>query len=177
MLNKVNINEIGFLFKYEHLNKDGEVIWSQDWSPNQFADEGFYQMFDIYFRGCTTAPDAFKVGLVHTALYQTSTIVQITGVEVAGTGYARQTLLRATSTGGFQTLALSTGDMQIVADSVQFESTSADTAWTTASHAYLIAHMTGATSQFVCWQALSTGRILQAGDKLNVTIKAKGKQP
>ena len=169
--------EFGFLFKYEHYNKDGELVWSQDWSPNQFSDDGFEHMFDLYFRGAT-APTGFEIGLTGSAPLQDDSIAQIGTKEIdnATEGYARQGVDRDDTASGFPTLALDGGDMQIESTTVQFENTDGSVAWDGATHAFLTAVMAG-DDIFVCWQALSTTRTLQPGDKLNVTIKAKGKQP
>ncbi len=174
-MSKEFVREFGFMFKYEHFNKDGELLWSQDWSPNQFTDDGFESMFDLYFRD-EAAPTGFKVGLVKTgeALSQDDSIGDVVEPDNAGEGYARQSLDRDEY--GFVTLALDNNDMQIVSDTVQFHNTDGAVAWEAVIEAFLEAEMAG-TNVLVCWQELSTTRTLQPGDKMNVTMKMKGKQP
>lgn len=166
---------MGFDFKFEHLDKNGNVKYSSEWLPNQLSDEGFEQMFDIYFRGQATVPNNFQVGLAASNPSQTTTIATVD--EVSGAGYERQDVNRDDSSDGFPGLGLDTDDdMMISATQVTFENTSTTTPWTTATDGFISAVMSG-TDKFVCWRGLGVTRTLEPGDELRVTMRQKGIQP
>ncbi len=173
-------DRMGFEFRFVHTNKNGEVLYDSGFQPNQMADEGFEQMFDVYFRE-GAAPEKFQIGLATVNPAQTTTLLTVAEVSNTGDGYERQDVLRDNSADGFPTLALDDDNMQIESKMVEFENVGSG-AWDTATDGFLTAVMDedypdDNNDKFVCWKALTVGRILQIGDKLNVQIKQKGKQP
>ena len=169
------MREHGFEFRFQHI-RAGEVIYDSGFLPNQVSDEGFEQMYDIYFRGQTTVPSGFEIGLTKSAPTQSSDIAAIALIEPdnATEGYARQTVERSNT--GFPTLALDASDMQVVTKEVEFENTDAEESWEAVTHGFMSAVMAD-DDKFVCWRALSAERTLEPDDKLKVTIKIKGEQP
>ena len=163
------MRELGFDYNFRHYDKNGNLLYNSGWLPNQVSDDGFELIYDVFFRGAT-APTGFSIGLAKVPISQDDSLDDVT--EITGTSYSRQTVER--SAVGFPTLALDSGDMQIVSKEVVFENTG-ETAWDGATDAFLVADL--ATDVLVCWRALSSTRTLQPGDKLNVTMKIKGKQP
>ncbi len=165
--------DFGLDYKFVHKNGNGEVVWESDWEPNQMANEGFEQMFDVYFRA-GTAPTGFYIVLLTAASTPTKTTTIGTMTEIAGTNYvpATNNIITRNNT-GFPTLALDSADMEIITKSTEFENTGSS-AWTAAGWAALIS-VTDGGNKFVSWKALSASRTLQPQDKLEVTIKQKGK--
>ncbi len=169
--------ELGFDFKFTHKNSKGEVVYNSEWLPNQVSDDGFKHIFDTFFRNAT-APTSFKIGLLQADAAQDDSYGDL--AQVTGEGYAEGALTRNNT--GFPFLALA-GDnnMEIRTDNVTFENTDINTgdpayAWDEATHAYL-ASVTGGSSIFIAWRALSTPRILMPGDVLSVSVRQKGLQP
>ena len=160
---------LGFDFKFEHRNADGEILWESDWLPNHFTDDGIELMFDEFFRGAD-APTKFMIGLNTANLSQTSSYTDL--VEPTGTGYELKDITRNNT--GFPTLALDNNNMQIITAEVTFENTDS-TAWTGVTDGFLAADLT--SNVLVNYRPLSATRTLQPGDTLSVTIQMKGLQP
>ena len=161
------MREHGLDFKFVHKDRTGKVLDDTGFLPNHVTDDGFELMYGVFFRGATV-PTGFQIGLNATALSQTSSTVN----EITGGGYARQTVARNTT--DFPTLELDGGDMQITTKTVQFENTHASEAWDGAVTGFLWA---AGSDKLVCYRPLSTTRVLQPGDTLDVTIRVKGLQP
>lgn len=162
----------GLDFQFRHTDKDGNVLHDSGWLPNHMTDDGFQLMYDVFFRDAT-GPTKFMIGLNTANLSQTSSQGDLS--QVTGTGYALEDVARSSAAGGFPTLALDGGDMQITSTTVQFENTHGSEAWTGAVDAFLLGDL--ATNVLIAYRPLSTTRTLQPGDKLDVTIKIKGEQP
>ncbi len=178
-MTKVN-DRFGFDFKFTHKNKDGEVLWQSDWEPNQMADEGFEQMFDIYFRGQATTPSKFQIGLVKEDLDKDDTITEIIAKEIedilGDSTYVRQDVERDDTADGFDLDMDENYDVEIISTVVEFINNHPTDAWTPATHGFMTA-VTAGGDKFVCWKELSTTRTLQSEDQLNVQIRQKGKIP
>ncbi len=164
-------NNLGCNWRFVHTNGSGDVLYDSGWGPNQMADEGIKQMYDIYFRGQSTVPSKFQIGLLRAAPNRTSTVAGLQ--EVTGTGYVKMDITRNNT--GFPTLETDAGDMQISSKEVVFENTG-ETAWTTATHGFMTSATAGG-DKFVAWKNLTVNRVLQPNDKLHVVIKIKGLQP
>lgn len=168
--------QLGFDFKYTHKDHTGKILYNSDWLPNQVADDGFEQIFDVFFRGATN-PASFKIGLTTTDPNRTDSYGDLD--QVSGIGYSEASLTRDVT--GFPYLQETEGDIEIRTREVEFENASVNTgdpadAWDTATNAY-IASVIGGSSTFIAWRALSASRTLMPGDVLTVTVRQKGLMP
>jgi hypothetical protein len=157
---------IGLEFRFEHLDGDGNLLWSQDWTPNALADEGEANILDVYFRN-QNAPAQFYLRLYNTTPTETSTLSSLTG-EPSGNGYAAQLVER--STVGWPTLALDAGDYQLTSKEVTFSASGGS--WGPVTYCVL-ATTSDNTGKLISFVALSQSRTLQAGESLKVTMKQK----
>lgn len=164
-------NNLGCNWRFVHTNGSGDVLYDSGWKPNQMGSEGIEQMYDIYFRGKSTVPSKFQIGLLKSAPNKSSTVASLS--EVTGTGYARKDVERSNT--GFPTLALDGGDMQVTSKEVTFKNTGS-TAWAGATHGFMSA-VTSGGDKFVGWNSLIVSRVLQPNDELHVMIQLKGQQP
>ncbi|SDM20675.1 hypothetical protein [Halarsenatibacter silvermanii] len=160
------MREHGFEFKFIHKNSEGEVLNDSGFLKNHMTDDGFEQMYDVYFRGAA-APASFEIGLAQNSLGQDSSIGDV--MEVTGEGYSAEGVSRDAA--GLPSLGLDDGDIQVETATVQFENTG-ESAWDSAVDGYL-----ASDSELVCYRPLSATRTLQPGDTLDVTIRVKGLQP
>jgi hypothetical protein len=157
---------LGLEFKFEHLDQEGRLIWSQEWTPNALADEGEANILDVYFRN-QNAPTQFYLRLYNSTPTETSTLSSLTG-EPSGNGYAAQLVER--STVGWPTLALDAGDYQLTSKEVTFSASGGS--WGPVTYCVL-ATTSDNTGKLISFVALSTSRTLQAGESLKVTMKQK----
>lgn len=154
-------------WKFEHKNKDGEVIWDQDWTQNALADEGEEDILDVYFRGAA-APASFYVRLFNDTPVETDSISDLTN-EPSGNGYAAQTIER--SAVGWPTLALDSGDFRAVSKTVTFTASGGD--WDQSVTNLALTTSTDSSGLLVAYVALSATRTLTNGDSLDVTTAIK----
>ncbi len=167
--------ELGFDFKFTHKNNKGEVLHDSEWLPNQVSNEGFMEIFDVFFRNAT-APTAFKIGLLTDAPTRNTIYGDLAQISNTDRGYAEQTILRDDSVGGFPELIEGgDGNVEIRTGIVEFENDSleigeTDFAWDSASYAYIASD----NNTFIAWRQLSVPRQLLPGDILNISIRQKG---
>ena len=168
------MKNLGFEFKFVHKDSNGNVKENSGWLKNHMTNDGFEEMYEVFFRGDAGPDGGFEIGLNTQSLTQSSSFNDL--VEVTGTGYSRQTVTRDDTNSGFPELNLSDGDMEIATTNVTFENTGS-TAWDEAVDGFLNSVDSTDGEILICYRPLSTSRTLQPGDTLDVTIKVKGQQP
>lgn len=142
-----------------------EALGDQLWTPNALADEGEEIILDVFFRGAS-APASLYIGLVAGSPAETTTLATMT--EVTGTGYARGALARNTT--DWPTLALDSGDFQVVSTGEVF---TAGGTWTGATNSFLTGAASGTSGDFIAYAPLGATRTLINGDTLTVTTRVK----
>lgn len=149
---------------FEARDAAGRVKWGEC-QHNALANEGQQEMLNVYLQG-GTAPTGFAIGLSSMTFAVTTTYATITG-EPSGNGYARQTLTRSSSAGGWPTLALDLGNFKATASTVTYTATGAVGPVTSA---FMIS---STNNKLISYTALSTSRTLASGDTLQVTYAVK----
>jgi len=145
-----------------------------DYLPNALLDEGEKNVLDVYFRN-TNVPAQFYLGLGNnggTPATPADTTLLSGVTEVSGTGYARQLVNRNTTDWGAS--ALDAGDYQSISKTVLFENTGGSS-WTAADYWFLTTVLSGTSGLLLCAGALSSSRVVAAGQGFNLSIKQKGK--
>lgn len=153
------------VWEFKHIAKDGSIIdaWSQ---KNALADEGEQSMLDTYFRG-QNAPTTFYIRLFNDTPVETDTLADLLN-EPSGNGYAAIEVER--STVGFPTLALNSGDYQVVSKTVTFTASGGTIGPVTYA---VLATTSNNTGKHIIFVALSTPRTLANGESLAVTLTGK----
>jgi hypothetical protein len=147
------------LWKFEHVSPEGDILWSQGWTPNALANEGEQYVLETAFRG-GTAHANFYIGLINDAgIAETDTLATMAG-EPSGNGYARSLCT-------FGATSLVGGDYET--DSTQETFTSSGTIGPV-DHAFLTDASSGTTGDFLAYVPLSTPRTMASGESLNVTV-------
>ena len=142
----------------------GTLKW-EECQHNALTNEGQQEMLNVYLQG-GTAPSGFAIGLSSMTFAVTTTYATITN-EATGGGYARQTINRTATAGGWPTLALDVGNFKATASTVTYTATGAFGPVTSA-------FMVSATNnKLISYTALSTSRTLASGDTLQVTYAVK----
>ena len=153
-------------WKFDHRDKNGKIVWSQDWTPNALADEGEQAILDVFFRAAT-APTTFYLGLYNDTPVETDGLSDLTG-EPSTFGYAREEITRDNT--GWPTLALDSGDYQLTSATVQFGATGGS--WGPVTYAVL-ATTANDTGLLIAFVALSQSRTLNDGETLDVSMALK----
>lgn len=132
---------------------------------NQIVDQGCLELLKTYFQG-QALPAQFYVRLAASdpaLITDTSVLADIT--EVAGTGYAAQTLQHNST--DFPTVALQGGVPAVDSKQVVF---AADGAWTQYRYVYL-ATTSDNTGKLIAVMSVTTARALAAGESYRPTVR------
>jgi hypothetical protein len=153
------------LWDFKLYGADGKL--KEAWiSQNALADEGESSMLDTYFRA-TNTPSTFYIRLFNDTPTETDTLADLTG-EPSTNGYAAIEITRDST--GFPTLALDSGDYQVVSKQVTFLATTGS--FGPVIYAVL-ATTSNNTGKLIAYVALSMSRTLAAGESLKVTLTLK----
>ena len=161
---------LGFNYEFKHFDKNGELLYKEDFVPNNIANEGWKNIFNSYFRD-EENPTKFQIGLLKEEPSVDSSIGDLVELEEEH-GYERKDLSRSAT--NFSSTSLSNGDVIIEADSVEFENTSEEDNWDTVKYGFMCAVMQDESVKFLSWRGLSADRVLTPGDKLIVSVTPKG---
>lgn len=153
------------LWRFEHYNKDGKLIWEHE-QYNTLAQEGGQSMLDTYLRD-QNDPTTFYIRLFNDTPVKTDALSDLTG-EASGNGYAAQEVPR--STGGWVSLALDSGDYQATSSQETFSASGGS--WGPVTYAVL-ATSTDSSGEHIAFVALSTSRTIADGESLKVTLNVK----
>jgi len=163
--------EIGIISLLKLLGKAHELQYTEDQMRNALLDEGELDILNVYLRN-TSIPASFYFGLGNLGgtpgvPAETDTLATIT--EVSGSGYARIALARDTIDWGAPVL-LDSPDYQTTSVTKQFAATGT---WTAADYLFLTDVSTGTAGALIAAVALSLSRVLNNGDKLDVSMTVK----
>lgn len=151
------------VYRFRHV-RNGEVIWSSDWTENALTNEGEQDILAVYFAKSKSAPTNFYIGLINDAgIAETDTLATMAG-EPSGNGYARSECT-------FGTPALDAGDYESVSTTETFTASGGSIGPVT--HAFLTNAASGTSGLFLVYVALSATRTLLDGDSLQVDIAVK----
>lgn len=163
-------HEIGVLH-FQHIDKNGAVIWEQIAALNALDDEGEQSILDCYLRA-QNCPTTFYLRLSDStstcSIAETDTLTLASAGEPTENGYAAQEIERTAV--GWPTLALDSGDYQATASEETFVATGGP--WGPVYCAF-IGTTSNNTGKLIAHAALSTGRTLAAGESLKITYKIK----
>ena len=135
-----------------------------------FANRGFQEILDLYFRGAT-APTQFLVALFNDTAAITDDKADLLN-EQTGTGYAQQVINRDSTAAGWPTLAANgSGYMQVEGAEVTFTASAAD--WIATQCIALIADL--ATDRLIGYCNISSVTVGN-GESLAFTPKMYLKQ-
>jgi len=130
---------------------------------DEVVQEGLQYILETCFSDAQSPPANFYLGLCTDAVIEeTDNLAALT--EVAGTGYARQTI--ASDSIDFTSATTGTNDRKVTTTEETF--TAGDT-WTGAIHAFLATSIDG-SGKLILATALSATRTLENGDTLKVSI-------
>ena len=155
-------------WSYRQINKDGEVLWEQDWTPNVLADEGEQLILDVFFRNAT-APTNFYIGVVNDTPGEGDTLSTLTGEPATG-GYSRSSYLVERSNTGWPTLEVDGTGYRVVSTTETITATGASIGPVT--YAFL-ATSSDNSGDLIAYNALSQSRTLADGDSLEITMRIK----
>lgn len=148
------------LWKFQHVDRDGNVLWEQDWTENALANEGEQDILEGFFRG-GSIPTNFYIGLINdSGIAETDTLATMTS-EPSGNGYSRQVTT-------FAATALNGGDYETDSDQETFTASGGNIG--PVDHAILTDVASGTAGSLLAYVPLSTSRTLTDGDSLNVTV-------
>ena len=156
------------LMDFRHLDKDGNVIWEDLNRENFLADEGEYNILNLFLIG-GTAPSTFHIRLYNDTPVETDAMVDLIG-EPSGNGYPAGGIEVEHSATGWPTLALDSGDYQATSKTVTFTASGGSIGPVTYA---VLAATISAAEKHIASVALSQSRTLAAGESLQVTYKVK----
>lgn len=158
-----------------HLDKNGNLLWSENNIDNMLHDEGEIAILSAYFAttmsGYGAPPANLYLGLdARTTIVEADTLASLSGEPTTTAGYARSAL--ATSEAG------SSGDDFYInqpaayyrADGKTVTFTASGAAWPAVTKMFLCTVSAGSTGKLICSLALSATRTLQDGDSLNASM-------
>jgi hypothetical protein len=156
------------LVDFKHLGKNGAVLWEVKDRENFLADEGEYNLLNLFLVG-GTAPTTFHIRLFNDTPVETDAIANITG-EPSGNGYPAGGIEVERSATGWPTLALDSNDYQATSKTVTFTASGGSIGPVTYA---VLAATISAAEKHIASVALSQSRTLAAGESLQVTYKVK----
>lgn len=157
-----------YIERVEHRDGQGNLLWEDHPGHNALVDGGEKYFLQVGLTGEMSKPANFYLLLStqnESTMGETVTLAGLT--EVSGTGYARQAIPSAATTGW--TTSLNSGDWQGLSISVVF---TAGGTWTSAV-AMVLATTIDNTGVPIATKDLSTTRTLQNTDTLTCTITIK----
>lgn len=151
------------VWKFQHVDRDGNVKWESDWVENALTDEGEEDILEAYFRG-GSAPTNFYIGLINdSGIAETDTLATMAG-EPSGNGYARQLTT-------FGASAPDSGDYQTTATQETFTASGGSIG--PVDHAIVTNVSSGTAGLLIAYVPLSTSRTMADGDSLLATVSIK----
>ena len=174
---------IGFNYAYKHYNYKGDVLWEQNFTPNNVAIEGWENIFNSYFLDKET-PIKFQIGLLKEKPSVNSTMETIDELPKEK-GYERKDIDKTSDS--FLSVEEIDGGIKISTDTVEFENVSNEENWEPAKCAFLCAIIEENNGEeengeeennnykevLICYQELSEERILTSHDILTVRMMPK----
>jgi len=167
--------KMGFEFRFVQKDNKGNIKNDSGWLENHLTDDGFEEIYEIFFRGDAGPDGGFEIGLNQQSLTQSSSFADL--VEVTGDGYSREAVTRDDTASGFPSLGLNAdNDMEIESTTVTFENTGTAN-WDAAVDAFLNSADSTDGEILIAYRPLSADRTLQPGETIDVAIRITGKQP
>lgn len=159
---------------FQHVDKDGNVIWEQDFTPNILHDGGEqYILAQAFASGMTTygtRASSLYLGLdARATVAEADTLTNLSG-EPSGNGYARQALVTTGTGASGQDFYINQPAAYYRADSKTVTFSCNTSAWTGVTRLFLTNASSGTTGILLCTVDLSATRTLQPGDSLNASI-------
>lgn len=152
------------IWKFEHTDKDGNVLWESDWMENALTDAGEEAILNQVFSKSVSAVTTWYMGLINdSTIAETDTLATMVG-EPSGNGYARQVTT-------FGDSALDAGDHQTTSTQETF--TASGGAIGPVDHAILCDVVSGSAGVLYVYVPLSVSRTMNDGDSLNCTVAVK----
>lgn len=153
------------VWEVSHL-RNGREIWF-DKKLNTLTNDGEKVILNTFFKN-VDAPTEFYIRACSGYIGVQDTLASLKG-EITGAGYIPKLIER--SIVGFPKLEMGDGDFRIVSKVVSF---TAEESWSAIDYLFL-ATSDDNTGNLVCALSLSTPRVLQIGDILNVRFKVRVK--